>query len=188
MLDAGVTVPMLGKELGITYQAVKKVVDGKTGSFTAQNNARAATMLRVSSDWLASGRGQKNAYPARKGVDRSMSDMQLKLAPRYVEWEQLMRRPIEPEFQTVVPDASMAPEVPSGARVIFVTGVDPVPGDFVLISDSTGGVYLREFKQLRPGRWEAHARNQAFLPLDSERDGLQVLAVFDGIRGGRGAT
>jgi hypothetical protein len=86
------------------------------------------------------------------------------------------------EFQTVMPDASMAPDVPKGATVILVTGVEPEPGDYVLLVDSHGHHSLREYRLVRPGHWQAHALNPAFLPLDSERDGLRVLAVFEGVR------
>ena len=96
-----------------------------------------------------------------------------------------MSTPLPPEFQTTAPDSAMAPDVPRGARIIMVTGVAPEPGDFVLVADAHGAQHLREYKQLRPGHWQAHARNAAFLPLDSARDGLRVLAVFDGIRGRR---
>lgn len=47
----------LASELRITYQAVKKVLDGKSASFNAQNHARVAKYLEVSSDWLALGDG-----------------------------------------------------------------------------------------------------------------------------------
>lgn len=188
MIECGATTTSLAAAVGITYQAVKKAQAGKSGSFSAKNNAKAAAFLGVDSDWLASGRGRKHQDPQVEGVAHGMSLDERTMAPQHREWEHLMHGPLEPEFQTVVPDASMAPDVPKGARVIFVTGIEPVPGDFVLICDSGGVPYLREFKQHRPGRWEAHARNPAFLPLDSERDGLKVLAVFDGIRGRRGTT
>lgn len=96
-----------------------------------------------------------------------------------------MTRPLEAEFQTNVPDASMAPDVPRDAVAIFITGVEPEAGDFVLLTDRSGHHYLREYKLLRPGHWQAHALNSAYLPLDSEQDGLKVLAVFDGVRGRR---
>ena len=94
-----------------------------------------------------------------------------------------MQRELSAEFQTVMPDASMAPDIPRGATVIFVTGVEPEPGDYVLTCDGAGNLYLREYRQVRPGHWQAHAMNPAFLPLDSLRDKLRVLAVFDGVRG-----
>lgn len=58
MKNAGVSVSSLAANLGVSYQAVKKVVDGKSRAFTAENNAKAAAFLRVSPDWLATGSGE----------------------------------------------------------------------------------------------------------------------------------
>lgn len=79
----------------------------------------------------------------------------------------------------------MAPIVHRGDRVILITGVDPRPGDFVLVADRQGTPYLREYRRVTLERWEAHALHPSFLPMDSERDGLKVLAVYDGVRGRR---
>lgn len=57
MNRVGVDVRQLSDALDATYQAVKKVVDGKSNAFNAANNARAAQFLNVSSDWLALGLG-----------------------------------------------------------------------------------------------------------------------------------
>lgn len=54
----GVTRTRLAQELGITYVAVKKVLDGQTKAFTAENNSRAASFLGVNPDWLATGEGE----------------------------------------------------------------------------------------------------------------------------------
>lgn len=104
-------------------------------------------------------------------------------APIRIEWERILKDPLKREFQTVMPDASMEPDIPRGAGIIFVTDLQPAPGDWVLIKDRDGAPFVRELRQVKPGRWEAHALNPAFLPMDSERDGLEVLAVFDGLRG-----
>jgi phage repressor protein C with HTH and peptisase S24 domain len=61
MTDAGVSTSALASALGISYQAVKKVLDGSTTAFTAANNAAAAKVLQVRSDWLATGMGPKAA-------------------------------------------------------------------------------------------------------------------------------
>lgn len=45
----------LAAELGVSYQAVMKVLDGKTAYFDTPNNVRAARFLGVTSDWLATG-------------------------------------------------------------------------------------------------------------------------------------
>lgn len=51
-------VTALAKGLRVSYQAVKKVIDGRTHAFTADNNVRAARLLKVDSEWLATGEGQ----------------------------------------------------------------------------------------------------------------------------------
>jgi hypothetical protein len=105
------------------------------------------------------------------------------LTPPHIGWEQLMAGELAAEFQTNMPDASMSPGIRAGARIIFITGVAPRAGDVVLVADQDGTHYVREYRELRAGHWQAYASNPAHLPLDSQRDGLQVLAVFDGMRG-----
>lgn len=56
---AGVTVKQLQDHLSVSYQAMKKLEDGKTKSLTAENNAKAARYLGVDSYWLATGQGEK---------------------------------------------------------------------------------------------------------------------------------
>lgn len=47
----------LSDAIGVSYQGVKKVIDGKSNAFSAENNSRAAAILGVSPDWLATGNG-----------------------------------------------------------------------------------------------------------------------------------
>jgi len=58
MKHAGVDLAMFASTLGISYQAVKKIVDGKSSAFTAANNSKAAKFLSVNTDWLATGEGE----------------------------------------------------------------------------------------------------------------------------------
>lgn len=146
-------------------------------------------------NYILEGHGPHWTYPQTPHEGESSTPLAQELShptytvtPGHIPWEQLMNRPLPIEFQTTAPDHAMAPDVPRGARVILITGVAPEPGDFVLVADASGAHHLREYKHLRPGHWQAHARNAAFLPLDSQRDGLRVLAVFDGIRGRRSTT
>lgn len=55
--QSGLSIQMLADGLGISYQAAKKALDGKTRAFTAANNQRAAKLLGVSAEWLATGEG-----------------------------------------------------------------------------------------------------------------------------------
>lgn len=61
MKQSSCSVRTLAAALGASYQAVKKVVDGKSSAFNAFNNSRAAKILGVSSDWLATGDGLPKA-------------------------------------------------------------------------------------------------------------------------------
>lgn len=60
MKQAGIGTADLARAMGISYQAVRKVILG--GQFGTENNAAAAKLLGVSSDWLATGKGE--AKPA----------------------------------------------------------------------------------------------------------------------------
>lgn len=62
MTAAKVDKTALANELGISYQAVRKALEG--GKFSAANNAKAAKFLNVSSDWLATGIGPQPALAA----------------------------------------------------------------------------------------------------------------------------
>lgn len=57
MQAAGISVSRLASALDLSYQGVKKVCDGKSKSFSAANNVRAAEILGVSAAWLATGEG-----------------------------------------------------------------------------------------------------------------------------------
>lgn len=58
MKHSGATKTTLANAIGISYQAVKKVLDGGSRSLSAENNAKAARFLGVSSHWLATGDGE----------------------------------------------------------------------------------------------------------------------------------
>lgn len=47
----------LQRHLGVTYQAMKSLEDGKTKALSVENNARAARYLEVDAFWLATGEG-----------------------------------------------------------------------------------------------------------------------------------
>lgn len=59
MSACGMTAAQLATALGTSYQAVKKVLDGKSSAFTAANNSIAAKLMNVSPDWLATGTGPR---------------------------------------------------------------------------------------------------------------------------------
>jgi len=57
--ESGLTKTDFAKLLGISYQAVTKALSGDSKGFSASNNQKAAKILRVAADWLATGEGQR---------------------------------------------------------------------------------------------------------------------------------
>ena len=64
MKKSEMTATALATKLGVSYQAVKKVLDGSTRAFTAANNARAAALLKINPNWLATGQGNRDDVSA----------------------------------------------------------------------------------------------------------------------------
>ncbi len=72
MKAAGMTTSALAGKLELTYQAVDKVLKGNTKELTASNNSRAAQILGVNTDWLATGKGPqiREAPPQSAASDK----------------------------------------------------------------------------------------------------------------------
>ncbi len=66
MKNAGKTTSSLAGDLGLTYQAIDKVLKGNTKELTASNNSKAALLLNVNTDWLATGKGPRNRTAAEE--------------------------------------------------------------------------------------------------------------------------
>lgn len=63
-----VTVQQLANGIGLSYQAIKKVVDGKSKALSAENNSKAARFLKVRADWLATGDGEMHLKKSTAAV------------------------------------------------------------------------------------------------------------------------
>lgn len=98
-----------------------------------------------------------------------------------ITWGENMHKDLPQKFRVAAPDDSMAPRVRVGELLEFDASLTPRPGDGVLVRDDAGHLYFRAYREGRPGAWEAAALNPAFTPLDSQRDGLQVLAVLTAV-------
>lgn len=119
--------------------------------------------------------------PPAYGVAQNMSHHTIRVAPM-LDWETLMLHPLPPRFDLPAPDDSMVPRIAAGDVVSFSTELQARPGDGVLATDQHGHLYIRLYRQRTPIAWEAHALNDAYQPLHSDRDGLRVLAVLIGVQ------
>lgn len=140
-----------------------------------------AKALRVSPEWLSTGsRTHASALSSAGELAHSMSLSSLETVPS-TTWEQLEMTTgteLPRTFRICIEDNSMEPRVKPGAWVHFNSRETARPGDGVLVRDRTGKVHFREYRTGRPGSWQAHAENSVYTPLESERDGLEVLAVL----------
>lgn len=59
MKAANVDAKALALHVGVSYQAIKKVLVGSSGMLRADNNVLAARYLQVNSEWLATGEGEQ---------------------------------------------------------------------------------------------------------------------------------
>lgn len=68
-MDArSITVSQLSSGMGVSYQAVKRVLEGLSKAFSAANNAKAAAYLEINPDWLATGQGSMSSEAKYGGV------------------------------------------------------------------------------------------------------------------------
>ena len=123
-----------------------------------------------------------NSGSANEGVSHRVRLPDFKVVPT-IQWGEMMHVELPETFRLVAPDDAMAPRVKAGKGLIFTTTESPVAGDGVLISDRDGNVYFRLYRVRRAGAWQAYAINDAYQEMDSERDGLRVLAVLSGEEG-----
>jgi transcriptional regulator with XRE-family HTH domain len=63
---AGVDAAALAAAIGISYQAVKKALDGKSKTLSAENCFRAADATATNARWLATGEGEMSLSSERR--------------------------------------------------------------------------------------------------------------------------
>lgn len=89
-------------------------------------------------------------------------------------------RPDQP-FELEVIDGAFGSEIPPGCIMRMDPLRAPRAGWPVLVKDKHGHHYLRDYQQGAGERWQAVARVRGFAPMDSEEDGLEVVAVMKGV-------
>lgn len=192
-MDAnGLSIPRLAERMGVSFQAVAKVRDG--GAFGSENNIKAAKLFGLTPEWLATGRGKKFAADGQRasthagaaepkatylgGVARAVSHTPFNL-PVTLTWEQVMQSQELPErFIVESPDDALSPRLPRGTAVVFERASTAQPGECVLVRDKRGATHMRRYVQGIGRAFTAQALNDAYASLESERDGLVVLAVM----------
>lgn len=170
----------LAAKIGVTDQ---NITNWKKRGLPADKLAAAAQALGCSVDFLL---GRSDSVQPQVGVPLVAHPVILDtftVVPT-INWESLVDTVALPDvFKLAAPDTSMAPKVPQGTLVEFTRSLQPRPGDGVLVKDRDGHHYVRVYREKRPGHWEAYAINDAYSPLDSQADGLTVVAVLTAVAG-----
>ena len=91
---------------------------------------------------------------------------------------------LPPRFTLELHDNST--KAPIGTPVVFRRGGDARPTQGVLVRDKRGAFYVREYRLRADGGWTAFAYNEAYPSLESDVDGLEILAVAESIQVGWG--
>lgn len=200
----GVTRTRLAVELGVSYVAVKKVLDGLTRAFTAENNSRAAAFLGVNPDWLATGEGEMlphgtrveapNVVPAAIGTRRVplISYVQAGCwteagdAATVGDGFEYLLTDLElsgSAFALEIQGESMLPEFRPGDRVIVDPEIQPHPGDCVV---AMNGGQEATFKKYRPRGidergdtvFELVPLNEDFAPMRSDQTPIRIVGTM----------
>lgn len=199
MKAAEVSTTALAKALGVSYQAVRKVLLG--GQFGTDNNAAAARVLKVSSDWLATGKGPRHtperpeppnvtAAESRRRVPLiswvqagNWSDVQDNFHPGEAdEWaEAFDSLPGNSSFALRVVGDSMTNPIPGGrsfpAGTIII--VDPSrgadAGDYVVAKDVQTQQATFKLLVTDGGRWFLRPLNPAFPTEEIDDPAIRVI-------------
>lgn len=158
-----VTISQLATEMGVSYQAVKRVIDGLSKAFSAANNTKAASCLKISPDWLATGQGQMDAafdanvkpvplgmraYPVISSIQAgALKEIAVPYAPGCgfdVEYgdDDASRW----AFFLEIEGDSMLPDFRPGDRVLIDPEVHPRPGDFVAARNTKQEATFKKYR------------------------------------------
>jgi len=139
---------------------------------------RACELWGVSPAWLKDGVEPMRA--SDMSVAHSVSDLRPIVTIPKVTWEELVAADLNGRFELALRDDALSPEYPAGTVIRFDAKRTPRPGWPVLVKDSAGTFYVRDYIEGAAGRWRAEARQRGYASLDSVADGLQLVGVMYG--------
>jgi len=198
MDDLSIGRTQLANVLGISYQAVRKVLLGESSGFDLENHNAACAFLGVRSEWLLSGKGPKhpekpNFAPADVGV-RRVPLLDYVQAGQMTEAsgsgianesaEHLLTAIVvsDSAFALRIKGNSMEPDFSEGDVVIIDPMEQPLPGDFVVAKN---GDHEATFKKFRPrgisnGQevFELVPLNEDYAPMRSDQQHIEIIGTM----------
>lgn len=118
---------------------------------------------------------------ARIDMAQAMSESRNYSDPPRFTWGALMTADLTQPFELEVVDEAFGAEIPAGCVMRLDPSRKPRAGWPVLVKDSAGSFYLRDYQEAAGSRWQAVARVRGFAPLDSIDNGLEIVAVMKGV-------
>lgn len=180
----------LGGETPISETTISRAklspLESKNYKGIGESNARRIEKAAKKSQyWMDTHPSITGEVPVIPGQSQHLRPVSLTLPPS-ISWGSLMSsETLPPQFTVVMPDEALAGRVPSGTVLVFSTQAKPEPGVGVLVKDRDGRRYIRRYAEGAGGAWQAQATNSAYVTLESERDGLKLLAVMTGLMSGK---
>jgi hypothetical protein len=139
---------------------------------------RACELWGVSPAWLKDGVEPMRASDL--SVAHSVSDLRPIVTIQKVTWEGLPLADLTGRFELALRDDALSPEYPTGTAIRFDAKRPPRPGWPVLVKDSAGAYYVRDYIEGAAGQWAATPRQRGYASLDSVAHGLQLVGVMYG--------
>lgn len=161
----------------LSWQTVQQWENGSSAP-TRKRLPFVASALGCSPEEL-NGRSNHLAHLTHLAQPLSLSDA--KLSSPVIAWEVLRMKSLPEAFKVAAPDDSMSPRLKHGQLAEFETGLEPRPGDGVLVRDLAGECYIRRCRKAHGG-WEAYAEDEkVHLPFPIGPGQAEVLAVLVGV-------
>jgi len=207
MSRANLSPTMLARAMGLSYQAVKQVLDGKSKAFSAANNARAALALDVDASWLATGLEVTQGIPLQGVKPDTLPACAISQASYFrplvslaqvaagfsiksvgMNFEVTRHSVSQEAFFLVITGDSTAPEFRDGDCLLIEPRVAPEPGDYVVAIDGArkkaylSRYRLRGIKQDGDDIFELVPLNDYYPTIRSEEQRLSVVGTVVELR------
>lgn len=170
--------------LGVNEQSLYQIVAGvplESGKARGVGRALKAKLTRHFPGWMSDLGQQSGAASHDWKQGKTLDAPSSFTLPAKQTWEELLQTKELPQtFVVPMPDDALAPNVARGTDLIFSTTAEPHPLRGVLVQDHTGRRYIRRYAQGLGAAWTAQAVSAGYVSLESERDGLTLLAVMTG--------
>lgn len=177
----------LARACGVKPPSVSGWLSGKSKFLRGENLLAAAKALNVSESWLATGLGpmkvseiKGNSYPMAHPVSLQIMEN----SPKQYTWNEAekMGSDIEGSWWMNVIDNAVSPSLREGQIAEFTKDVTPIPGDDILIVDSKGKWFIRQYYLSANGEWIGKATGKGYPDLDPGHLELKIFAVRTGLK------